>query len=72
MAGGGGLIMVRKICKVFLVLLPHVVVCKVIMSIFNDFKLDIVIDVIYRRKVDSLTPLLLTFTDLLAYICHIV
>lgn len=42
------------------------------MSVFNDFKLDIVIDVVCRRKVDSLTPLLLTFTNLLSYIYYVV
>ena len=42
------------------------------MSVFKDFEIDIVINAIYRRKVDSLTPLPLTFVDLLAYICHTV
>jgi len=39
-------------------------------SVFKDFKINIVVDVVRRRKVDSLTPLLLTFIDLLAYICY--
>jgi hypothetical protein len=41
-------------------------------SVFKDFELDIVVDVVYRRKVDSLTLLLLTFANLLAYICYII
>jgi hypothetical protein len=41
-------------------------------SIFKDFEIDVVVNAVRRRKVDSLTPLLLTFTDLLSYICHIV
>ena len=40
------------------------------MSVFKDFEIDIVINVVCRHKVDFLTPLLLTFADLLAYICH--
>jgi hypothetical protein len=39
--------------------------------IFKDLKLDVVIDVIYGRKVDSLTPFLLTVIDLLIYVRHI-
>ena len=35
------------------------------MSIFKDFKFNIVINVIYRHKVNSLAPLLLAFTNLL-------
>jgi hypothetical protein len=34
-------------------------------SIFKDFKINIVVNVVRRRKVDSLTLLLLTFADLL-------
>jgi hypothetical protein len=41
-------------------------------SVFKDFEINIVINAVYRRKVDSLTLLLLTFVNLLAYICHIV
>ena len=40
------------------------------MSVFKDFEINIVINIIYKYKVDSLTPLLLTFADLLAYICY--
>ena len=36
------------------------------MSIFKDFEINIVVDAVYRYKVNSLTPLLLTFADLLA------
>ena len=42
------------------------------MSVFKDFKIDIVINTIYRYKVDSLTPLPLIFVNLLTYICHTV
>jgi hypothetical protein len=35
-------------------------------SIFKDFKINIVVNAVYRRKVDSLTLLLLTFANLLA------
>jgi len=41
-------------------------------SVFKDFEIDIVVNVVRRRKVDSLAPLLLTFTNLLACICHII
>ena len=61
-----------EIYKVFFILLLQVVICKLIIFIFKDFELNIVINVIYRHKVDFLTPLLLTFTNLLAYICYIV
>ena len=60
----------RKVCKVFLILLLQVVVYKLIMSVFKDFKLDVVVDVACRRKVNSLTPLLLAFVNLLTYVCH--
>ena len=42
------------------------------MSIFKEFELNIVVDVVYRRKVDSLALLLLTFANLLADICYTV
>ena len=42
------------------------------MSIFKDFKINIVVNTVYRYKVDSLTPLPLTFINLLTYICHTV
>ena len=42
------------------------------MSIFKDFEFNIVINVVYRRKVDSLALLLLAFADLLSNICHTV
>ena len=61
-----------KVCKVFLVLLPQVVVYKLKVFIFKDFKFDVVVDISYRCKVNSLTPLLLAFIDLLAYVCHAV
>ena len=59
-----------KICKVFLILFPQVVVYKLIVFVFKDFKFNIVINVIYRRKIDSLALLLLTFTNLLTNICY--
>ena len=40
------------------------------MSIFKDFKFNIVVNVIYRRKINSLAPLLLIFTNLLTNVCH--
>ena len=40
------------------------------MSVFKDFKLDIVVNAVRRRKVDSLTPLLLTFANLLTNIYY--
>ena len=40
------------------------------MSIFKDFKFNIVIDVDYRYKVDSLALLLLTFINLLTNVCY--
>ena len=39
------------------------------MSVFKDFKINIVVNAVRRYEVDSLTPLL-TFVDLLAYIYH--
>ena len=60
----------RKVHKIFLILFPHIIIYKVVMSIFKYFKFNIVVDVIYRRKIDSLALLLLTFTNLLTDICH--
>jgi len=40
-------------------------------SVFKDFKINVVVDAVRRRKVDSLTLLFLTLTDLLSYICYI-
>ena len=59
-----------KVCKVFLVLFPQVIIYKLVMSVFKDFKVNIVINVIYRYNINSLSPLLLTCADLLANICH--
>jgi hypothetical protein len=39
-------------------------------SVFKDFKINIVVDAVYRRKVDSLSPLFLTFADLLANVYY--
>jgi len=41
-------------------------------SVFKDFEINVVVNAVYRRKVDSLTLLLLTLTDLLSYICHVI
>ena len=41
------------------------------MFIFKDLELDVVVDVIHGRKVDSLTLFLLTVVDLLIYVRHI-
>jgi len=60
----------RKVRKVFLVLLPQVVIYKLKVFVFKDFKTNVVINIVYRRNIDSLSPLLLTFTDLLANVCH--
>ena len=61
-----------KICKVQLVLFLQVVVYKLVVFIFKDFKFDIVINIGYRHNVNSLTLLLLAFVDLLTYIRYTV
>jgi hypothetical protein len=61
-----------KVRKVFLILLLQVVVYEFEILIFEGFELDIANNVGYRRKVGSLTLLLLTFVDLLTKVCHIV
>ena len=61
-----------KVYKVFLILLLYVIVCRLEVSVFKDFELNIVVNIIYRYNIDSLSPLLLTFADLLTYICHTV
>ena len=61
-----------KVYKVFFVLFPHVVIYKIIISVFKDFKFNIIINVICGRKVNSLAPLLLAFADLLADIYYTV
>jgi len=60
-----------KIRKVFFILLPQVVIFELKVSILKSFKLNIVSDVAYRFKVNSLALLLLTLVDLLTYVCHI-
>ena len=40
------------------------------MSVFKDFEINIVVDAVRRREVDSLTPLLLAFANLLANIYY--
>jgi len=61
-----------KVRKIFLILLPHVIICRLKVSIFKDFELNIVVNVVCRHNVDSLSLLLLTFTDFLTDICHTV
>jgi hypothetical protein len=61
-----------KVRKVFLILLLYIIIRKLIISVFKDFKLNVIVNVIYRRKVDSLTLLLLTFINLLTYIYYII
>ena len=40
------------------------------MSVFKGFVFNVVINIIYRHKVDSLASFLLTFINLLACVCH--
>jgi hypothetical protein len=42
-----------KACKIFLILFPQVVICKLIVYIFKGLKLNIVVNVIRRYKVRS-------------------
>ena len=42
------------------------------MSVFKDFEFNIVINIVYRYKVNFLSLLLLTFADLLADIYYTV
>ena len=61
-----------KVHKVFLILLLYIIIYRLEVSIFKEFKLNIVVDVVCRRKIDSLALLLLTFTNLLTNVCHTV
>jgi len=61
-----------EVRKVFFVLFPYVIICKIVMSIFKDFKFNIVINVICGHKVNSLALFLLAFADLLADVCYTV
>ena len=61
----------HKVRKVFFVLLPQVVIQKLVVSVFKDFEIDVVVNAICRREIDSLTPLLL-IANLLADVCHAV
>ena len=65
----GSFCKVRKVC---LILLLYIIVCRLKVSVFKEFELNIGVDVVCNRRVDSLSPLLLTFADLLADICHTV
>ena len=59
-----------KVCKVFLILLLYIIIYRLKVSIFKNFKLNIAVNIIRRYKVDSLSLLLLTFTNLLTNICY--
>ena len=59
-----------KVHKVFLILLLHIIIYRLKVSVFKEFKLNIVVNIIYRHKVNSLTLLLLTFTNLLTNVYH--
>jgi hypothetical protein len=52
-------------------LLPQVVIFELKVSILESFKLNIISDVAYRFKVNSLALLLLTLVDLLIYVYYI-
>ena len=61
-----------KVYKVFLILLPQIIVHKLKISVFKDLETDIVVNIIYKYNINSLSPLLLTFANLLTGICHTV
>ena len=61
-----------KACKVFLILLLQVIVYKLKVFVFKDFEFDVVVDIRYRYKVNSLPPLFLAFINLLADVCYTV
>ena len=42
------------------------------MSIFKDFKVNIVINIIYEYNINPLSPLFLTFANLLTNVCYAV
>ena len=60
----------RKVHKVCLILLPYIIIYRLKVSVFKEFKLNIVVNVFYKRNVGFLSPLLLTFTNLLTNIYH--
>ena len=62
----------HKVYKICFILLPYIIVYRLKVSVFKEFKLSIVVDIVYRHNVDSLSLLLLTFADLLTDICHTV
>ena len=61
-----------KACKVFLILLLQVVIYKLKVFVFKDFKFNIVVNIGYRCNVNSLVLLLLTFINLFTDVCHTV
>ena len=61
-----------KAYKVFLILLLQVIIYKLKVFIFKDFKFNIVVNVSYRYKVNSLALFLLAFINLLTNICYTV
>ena len=61
-----------KVYKVFLVLLLQVIIYKLKMSIFKNFKTNIIVNVVCRYNINSLSSLLLTFANLLTDVCYTV
>ena len=60
----------RKVHKVFFVLFLYIIIYKIVVSVFKDFKFNIVINVVYGHKVNSLALLLLAFANLLTDVYH--
>ena len=61
-----------KVYKVLLVLLLQVNVYKLKVSVFKGFKFNVVVNIRYGYKVNSLPLLILTFINLLTDICYAV
>ena len=61
-----------KVYKICLILLLYIIIRRLEVSVFKEFELSIVVNIVYRCDVDSLSPFFLTFADLLADICHTV
>ena len=60
----------HKVREVLLVLLLQVNVYKLKVSVLKGFEFNIVVNISYRRKVNSLPLLFLAFINLLTNICH--
>ena len=61
-----------KVHEVLLVLLPYVDVYKLKVSVLKGFKFNVVINIRYKYKVNSLPLLVLAFINLLTNVCHTV